>query len=308
VAGTLTRAELDTFLDERFRAVEFQCPLRTLSGVIRDEGIDRIDLLKVDVEKSEYDVLLGIEAEHWPLIRQVAMEVDTGELLEKVLALLGRHGYAHVVDRYVTIREGGGGSEGGEHVYMVYARRPGDGAALGRGETGPPRAELPSAPELRRWLGERLPDYMVPSLFVTLDELPLTPNGKVDRGALPDPAPSRPALEVEYAPPRTDLEGVISAVWREVLGVERVGIRDNFFELGGTSVRLATVHAMLAERLERPVTVVDLLRYPTVAGLAEFLAGEDDGGARLRGEAHDRAERQRQAQEARQQRHRGGRR
>ena len=159
--------------------------------------------------------------------------------------------------------------------------------------------------ELRRWVAHRLPDHMVPSIVVALDALPLTPNGKVDRRALPDPSPHRPALEVEYAPPRNDLEGSISEVWREVLGVERVGIRDNFFELGGTSVRLATMHRMLVERLEREVTVVDLFRYPTVAGLAEFLAGEEDGAAaRIKDEAADRAERQRQAQGARRQRRR----
>jgi natural product biosynthesis luciferase-like monooxygenase protein/amino acid adenylation domain-containing protein/FkbM family methyltransferase len=292
--STLAKEEVDALLDERFRAVEFDCPLRTLSAVIREEAIDRIDLLKVDVEKSELDVLMGIDDEHWPLIRQLAMEVDTEELLERISALLRGHGYDLVVDRHVTIRQDAG--DGGEHVYMLYAKRPGDGAPL----RAAARTELPTASELRRWLGERLPEYMVPSLFVTLDELPLTPNGKVDRRSLPDPTPTRAALEVEYAPPRNDLEGTISDVWREVLGVERVGIRDNFFELGGTSVRLATVHRLLAERLPRPVTVVDLFRHPTVAGLAEFLGSAEDGAARIRSDVQDRAGRQRQAQEARQ--------
>jgi amino acid adenylation domain-containing protein len=166
-----------------------------------------------------------------------------------------------------------------------------------------PAGDEPASPsELRRWVAERLPEYMVPSLFVAMDALPLTPNGKTDRRALPDPGPARPELEEAYAPPRNGLEGTITEVWREVLGVERVGIRDNFFELGGTSVRLASMHRLLAERLEREVTVVDLFRYPTVAGLAEYLGQEDDGGARRRGEVADRAERQRQAQAARQQR------
>jgi natural product biosynthesis luciferase-like monooxygenase protein/amino acid adenylation domain-containing protein/FkbM family methyltransferase len=300
-AATLTEEEVDAFLDERFQAVEFQCSLRTLSSVIREEGIDRIDLLKVDVEKSEYDVLLGIDEEHWPLIRQISMEVDTEELLEKVTALLDRHGFAHVTDRYVTIHEGAP-EAGGEHVYMLYARRPEDGA-LAAAET---TVQPPTGPELRRWLGDRLPDYMVPSLFVTLDALPLTPNGKVDRKALPEPAAAQAATPaVEYVAPTNDLEAVISAVWCEVLGVERVGIRDNFFELGGTSVRLASVHRLLGERLQRPVTVVDLFRHPTVMGLAEFLSREDDGGARAKGSAQDRGERQRQAAEARQQQRRG---
>jgi hypothetical protein len=174
--------------------------------------------------------------------------------------------------------------------------------------TPPARAEAASPAELRRWVGERLPAYMVPSLFVPMDALPQTPNGKTDRRALPDPGSARPELEEDYAPPRNDLEGTISDVWREVLGVERVGIRDNFFELGGTSVRLAGVHRLLADRLQREVTIVDLFRYPTVADLAEHLGEADDGGAARRGEVHDRAERQRQAQAARQQRGRESRR
>ncbi|HEU0078950.1 MAG TPA: MupA/Atu3671 family FMN-dependent luciferase-like monooxygenase, partial [Longimicrobiaceae bacterium] len=108
--------EVDAFLDERFRAETHVRPLRTLSSVIREEGIERIDLLKVDVEKSEYDVLLGVEDEHWPRIRQVAMEVDTDELLERVTALLGRHGFERLVDRVPIVPE----DPDGEHVYMLY--------------------------------------------------------------------------------------------------------------------------------------------------------------------------------------------
>ncbi|HEU4561405.1 MAG TPA: amino acid adenylation domain-containing protein [Longimicrobium sp.] len=175
--------------------------------------------------------------------------------------------------------------------------------------TSPAEGPAASPPELRRWVGERLPPYMVPSLFIPLDALPLTPNGKTDRRALPEPGAARPELEEEYAPPRNELEGTISEVWREVLGVERVGIRDNFFELGGTSVRLASVQRLLADRLQREVTIVDLFQYPTVADLAECLAEEeDDDGARRRGEVHDRAGRQRQARATRQARGRENRR
>ncbi|HST59981.1 MAG TPA: amino acid adenylation domain-containing protein, partial [Longimicrobium sp.] len=95
--------------------------------------------------------------------------------------------------------------------------------------TPPAEGEAASGPELRRWAADRLPEYMVPSLFVAIDALPQTPNGKLDRRALPDPGPARPELEVAYVPPRNDLETTISQAWREVRGVERVGIRDNFF-------------------------------------------------------------------------------
>ncbi|HEX7241145.1 MAG TPA: FkbM family methyltransferase, partial [Longimicrobiaceae bacterium] len=299
LAGHLTGTDVDALLDERFRAEVFACPIKTLSQVLREEGIERVDLLKVDVEKSEYDVLLGVEEADWPRIRQLVMEVDTEELLEKVLALLGRHGYEHLVDHHVTVREGGEG-DAGEYVYMVYAKRPGDGDPLRRDAhlSARLRGAAPTPAELRRWLAERLPDYMVPSLFVALERMPLTPNGKTDRRALPRAGESRPVVETEYAAPRNELEETISGVWREVLGVERVGVRDNFFELGGTSIRLATVHRILTERIDRPVTVVDLFRYSTVGSLAEYLTREDDDSQR-HVEVKDRAGRQRQARERR---------
>ncbi|HEU0077911.1 MAG TPA: non-ribosomal peptide synthetase, partial [Longimicrobiaceae bacterium] len=135
----------------------------------------------------------------------------------------------------------------------------------------PAAPEPPGAAELRRHLAGRLPESMVPSLFVPLERIPLTPNGKTDRDALPAAGAPRAAPEAEYAPPRNATEAVISEVWRDVLGVERVGARDHFFELGGTSVRIAAVQRALAERLGRPVAIVDLFRYPTVAALAEHL-------------------------------------
>ncbi|MBV9774302.1 MAG: LLM class flavin-dependent oxidoreductase, partial [Gemmatimonadetes bacterium] len=288
--------DVDAFLDERFRAETFSCPLKTLSQVIREEGIDRIDILKVDVEKSEYDVLLGIEDEHWPLVRQVVMEVDTDELLERVTGLLERHGFEHVVDRQYITAPG----EGGEYVYMLYAKRPGEATPLRRTpDDVSVRRAVPTAAELRAYLAGRLPDYMVPSLFVPLERIPRTPGGKVDRRALPRAEAPQAAPEAGYVAPRNALERTISEVWREVLGVERIGIRDNFFELGGTSVGLAAVHHALSERLDQPVTVVDLFRHATVVSLAEHLS-RGEAGPPEHGELHDRAERQRQARGQRQ--------
>jgi amino acid adenylation domain-containing protein len=92
---------------------------------------------------------------------------------------------------------------------------------------------------LRMYAKKTLPDYMVPSAYVRLEAIPRTPHGKIDRNALPAPDRSRPGLEGSYAAPRTSVEEILSGIWSQVLGVERVGIHDNFFELGGHSL-LAT--------------------------------------------------------------------
>lgn len=128
---------------------------------------------------------------------------------------------------------------------------------------------------LRRWLKEKLPEPMVPSAFVSLGALPLTPNGKVDRLALPEPDGSRPALEAAYVAPASELEGRIAEVWRRVLGVDRVGRHDNFFDLGGHSLLLVEIHLELRRLMSRPISLVDLFRYPTIESLLRFAAGTD---------------------------------
>jgi amino acid adenylation domain-containing protein len=133
--------------------------------------------------------------------------------------------------------------------------------------------EAPHSQELRSYLKERLPEYMVPALFVPLKELPLTPNGKIDRRALSEPGFERPDLENTYVAPRTDLEEVLAAVWAEVLKIERVGVHDNFFDLGGDSIRSVRVVA-LAKARGVEFTVQQIFRAQTVAELAqEILTG-----------------------------------
>jgi amino acid adenylation domain-containing protein len=97
-------------------------------------------------------------------------------------------------------------------------------------------ASAPSATDLRAFLAGKLPEYMVPGIFMPIAELPLSANGKVDRKALPAPDLSRPDVAHEYVPPRSEAEEKLAAVWADVLHVERVGVRDNFFELGGHSL------------------------------------------------------------------------
>jgi amino acid adenylation domain-containing protein len=120
---------------------------------------------------------------------------------------------------------------------------------------------------LRAFLKERLPEYMVPSAFISLDVLPLTPSGKLDRKALPDPDTARPELEVSYVAPRDEVEEVLAGAWSAVLGVERVGIHDNFFSLGGDSIRSVGALAQIREK-GLDLSLQQLFQYPTIAALA----------------------------------------
>jgi amino acid adenylation domain-containing protein len=125
--------------------------------------------------------------------------------------------------------------------------------------------------ELRRWLRERLPEYMTPAAFVLMEGLPLTPNGKLDRKALPAPDFNTFGEEF-FTAPRTQIEEVLSGIWANVLGVEKLSIHDNFFELGGHSLMATRLISRVRNELQVEVPLSKLFESPTVARLAESVA------------------------------------
>ncbi|MFE7038368.1 amino acid adenylation domain-containing protein [Streptomyces atratus] len=133
-------------------------------------------------------------------------------------------------------------------------------------------ADAPSIAELHAHLGCHLPDYMVPAAFMVLERLPLTANGKVDRAALPVPDGRRPDLGTSYTAPRNTVERHITAVWTELLGIERIGVHDNFFQLGGHSLLATQVASRLRKALRVDVPVRAVFDHPTPAKLAQNIA------------------------------------
>ncbi|ELR97624.1 non-ribosomal peptide synthetase [Gloeocapsa sp. PCC 73106] len=123
--------------------------------------------------------------------------------------------------------------------------------------------------QLRSFLTEKLPSYLIPSIFVQLEKLPRLPNGKINRKNLPNPNDLRPNLETTYVEPKTELEKAIAQIWQRALNRETIGIYDNFFELGGHSLLGMQVIAEVSEALGISVPLRSLFQKPTVAGLIE---------------------------------------
>jgi amino acid adenylation domain-containing protein len=132
----------------------------------------------------------------------------------------------------------------------------------------PKPEEKPAVGDLRSFLGERLPEYMVPSAFVMLEAWPLTPSGKVDRRALPEPDRARPELEKTFVAPRTAVEKALADIWCQVLGLERVSIYDDFFELGGHSLMATQVFSQIRRVFQVELPMHSLFEERAVAGLA----------------------------------------
>ncbi len=125
--------------------------------------------------------------------------------------------------------------------------------------------------EIRAFLAEELPEYMIPSYFVEMDEIPHTSSGKINRKALPEPE-GNIITGVEYVAPITELEEKLATIWSEILRVEKVGIQDNFFELGGHSLKATTMSARIMKELKVELPLQQIFKTPTIKDLAEYVA------------------------------------
>jgi natural product biosynthesis luciferase-like monooxygenase protein len=148
----------------------------------------------------------------------------------------------------------------------------------------PAEGRTPEPAALREFLRQKLPEHMVPALYVVLEKLPLTPNGKVDRKALPAPAGRRAKAANGFAAPQAGVEQALATIWKNILRVEQIGADDNFFDFGGHSLQVVQVQNRLRETLGVDVPVLKLFQFPTIRTLARFI-GEQSAAANTGGDS-----------------------
>jgi nonribosomal peptide synthetase DhbF len=266
--------EVSRLLEGHARVETFAVRIRPLSDVIDELGLEAIDLLKIDVERSEWDVLQGIRPQHWSLIRQLVVEVhDQDGRLQDTLALLQSHGLHCVVDQDEALEHTG--------LFNIYARR----LNLGAEPTAePPPVALHCPPldelQMQAQLAQRLPAYMVPSRVLVIDELPLSANGKLDQRALEALSQTLHTARPRGEPPQGPTERGVASVWCELLGVDHVNRDDSFFDIGGHSLLALRMLQRLGKAFGQALQPQQLLAAPTVAGLAALLTT----GAALQGD------------------------
>ena len=135
--------------------------------------------------------------------------------------------------------------------------------------------EAPAPNVLRDFLKQKLPEHMVPALYVALEALPLTPNGKVDRKALPAPEGSRVTAAGQFVAPAGGVEQQVAAIWKDILHVDQIGADDNFFDFGGHSLQVVQVQNRLRETIGVDVPVLKLFQFPTIRALAKFIGEQN---------------------------------
>lgn len=265
--------KFEELIGTRLRSEKYECRLRRLSDVIREHGIECIDLLKIDVKSSELDVIEGIDDCDWDRICQITICVnDIDGRLDKVIHKLRCKRFEVTMGAQPLLK--------GARIYNVYASK------RERTVSRPHSVEEDNVTvkwnnpdlllkDIRRHLSERLPDYMAPSAYVLLPSLPLTPNGKIDRKSLPGPELSHPDVGRAYVAPRNSEELVLSEIWGSVLQLDCVGVFDNFFESGGHSILAVKLLWEVQRRFGKKLPLASLFHAPTVAELAEMIRSDD---------------------------------
>jgi acyl carrier protein len=137
---------------------------------------------------------------------------------------------------------------------------------------------MPSVSRLRESLQAKLPDYMMPSAFVTLDSLPLTSHGKVNRQRLPEPSRARPELSSRFADPGTPVERVIAKIWSETLGIDPIGVDDSFFDLGGDSLLASKIVSSVNKLFPWGLSLREFFAAPTAGKMARAVVAKEPIG------------------------------
>ena len=248
----------------------FPCEIRTISDIIRQECVEQIDLLKIDVEHGELAVLQGIHEEDWPKIQQVVVEVHDAEKDAAVISKQLRDLGFHTATASVQVH-----TQSEIVITHVYARR--------RGWT-PPRIATPATNlqgttqfegSLANSLRERLPQYMLPTSFEVLSEMPMSTAGKIDYSKLPAPRSLSVARPNRVAP-RNATEERLAAIWSELLSVADIGVHDHLFELGGHSLLATQLVARINTQFGAKLRLSELFSHATIAELAPLVSRTSD--------------------------------
>jgi amino acid adenylation domain-containing protein/FkbM family methyltransferase len=253
-------------LDDQPWGRAFNVEMKPLSAIIREEGIERINLLKITVQDGELDVIAGIEEPDWRKIDQVMMIVNDGSRLEEACGRFRKQGFDVAVEQNWLLEKRG------KTIHYLYAgRRSAAQSSNDRADRSIPVVEdtILSAGKLMGYLKERLPEYMIPSAIVLLDSLPLSPSGKVNRKELPSPEEADLASANTFVAPATVVEQVLAGIWSEVLLINQIGLYDNFFELGGHSLLASNLISKISQVFKLTLPMRAFFETPTLAGLAE---------------------------------------
>ncbi|MEL7003084.1 MAG: FkbM family methyltransferase, partial [Bacteroidota bacterium] len=270
----LSQPQIEELVNERVASQKVLCQLDTLSNVIEREGVQQIDLLKIDVEKSELDVIRGIKEEDWQKIKQIVIEVhDIEDNLTIIETILVARGFSIVRDQDAVLSE--------TNIYNIYASKL-------KGE--PQTSDFKSTIDLRYQVNNHekliqevtdfcydyLPEYMVPVHNIVLDRLPINQNGKVDVRKIQQMANPDLVQHGDENTPEGKTEELLHSIWQDVLGEQHISREDSFFKIGGHSLNAVQVVSRISHDFNISISIADIFKYPSIKSLAQLLDQQDE--------------------------------
>jgi amino acid adenylation domain-containing protein/non-ribosomal peptide synthase protein (TIGR01720 family)/FkbM family methyltransferase len=280
----LLAEEIESLLEVKLESKQIKVQTKTLSQIIEEEKIEKIDLLKIDVENSEHLVIDGIAAKDWDKIRSIIIEVhDTDGRLENIKTILTQKGFTTYVEKEQMLSKD-------DILYNLFALRDQTPGAISTlGQTEELRTKQWLHPQelvktIREDIEEKLPSYMLPANIILLDQFPMTRNGKIDKKALPKAEAGEQLPEGDAnAVAETETEKTLTEIWKDLLGLETVGLHDNFFNLGGDSI-ITIQMVSRARAVGYTLAVADVFAHQTIAGLTKYLEHSAKSSAEIMGE------------------------
>jgi amino acid adenylation domain-containing protein/FkbM family methyltransferase len=269
----LTQEDLDHLLDDRMRSHSQMVHLRRLSSVLRELDINHIDLLKIDVEKSEIDVLDGIDTKDWQKIKQLIVEVhDIDGRLESVKTRLVGYGFQVQVAQDNLLK--------GTNLYKIYGYKSqsqtakmSNTATQSQGDnTANQWVQVETlVKSIRAFLEDQLPPYLIPNDFQLVEQFPLTQNGKLDRKALLQQTGLTGKQNQACELPKSRVEKVLAEIWQDLLSVKSVGVDDDFFALGGHSLKALMLLSRIRKSLGIEIAIKSIFEFSTIRTLGDYL-------------------------------------
>lgn len=263
----LDSSAMDAWLDQRLESTQVSCPVTTISEIIRANELDSVALLKIDAEKSELDILAGIEPDDWRKIRQLVLEVhDDGETLTELTALLSDKGFEIRTsevsyDRMVQVVA--------TRAEQILTKAKADAPAM------PVHywSEADYTRQLKKHLAKYLPDYMVPRQTQILAELPIGRSGKLDRRTLPKPEISTSEADQTYGEcaAQSQYERQIMEIWQDVLKNRLIERNSKFFDVGGHSLLAIQILVRIRNLYDLQLPLDCLFNYPRFSEFCNFV-------------------------------------
>ena len=271
IEATFSDEALDNLVQERVVPKQIECNMRRISDVIKEKGIEKIDLLKIDVERSEWEVLQGIDEDDWHKVKQIAVEVhDENGALERIENTLQEKGFTILKDQISELEQ--------TDLYNLYAYKP---ELAG---TPKPQKEIEINTQngiwtdskelindLKGFASAKLPEYMVPALINLVPAIPLTNNGKIDKKALKEISSATRQENKNYKAPETETQEKLAALWETILDKERIGIDEDFFELGGHSLKATLLISQIYKEIQVEIDLGSVFLNPTIEKLAKVI-------------------------------------